>query len=53
MNDVAFHETRMGRTVIEKDIPDIVMALQEIATELRLLRQDLQIKKSNDGSPRD
>lgn len=48
-SEIPFHQTRMGRAVIERDIPRVVSALQDIATELRTLNEQLrQIREASD-----
>ncbi len=46
-----FHETRMGRTVIERDLPQLVESLRQIAAELKALNQHLAQSKETRLDP--
>jgi len=39
---VPLHETRLGRTLLERDVPKLVESLPEIVVELKRLNDTLQ-----------
>jgi DNA-binding ferritin-like protein len=45
---VPFHETRMGHSFYERDVPKIAKALDEIAEQLRQLNEHLRTRKEPD-----
>ena len=48
MTGAPFHETRIGRTVLEKDLPLIIEYLRQIAHELHVMNQS---HKAREGGP--
>jgi hypothetical protein len=43
--DVQFHQTRTGRTFFEHSVPELIKAMQDLATELRLWREALEERR--------
>ena len=42
MSDIPFYQTRLGRDVLQRDLPDLLAVLREIAAELKTLNATLQ-----------
>ena len=48
MSGIPFITTRAGRALLERDVPVIALALQQIAAELKRLNDHLQFRDTPD-----
>ena len=45
---VPFHETRMGHRFLQRDVPNLISAVQEIAEQLKQLNAHLAREEGHD-----